>query len=427
MISGGFAIAPLNVYAVKNLVSESIDTDGTPFNGGLGYITGYRINSAGGLNTESHQGVTGFIAVSPGDVIRAVNIGTSIDHYNILMQVYDSNFESLGSLVTCTSGGGGYIMAAIAHNANSAYIRVGFGVEMAGRVIVTRNQPISPYEDLTATPLPIRSKEWTISIPTKITSGTHVFIDGDKDVADHCDSPGAYCHIVYDSTEHTAEAYDVYEMSAQNGWANVAEGHSVMSFFNSSVVFSHSAANIPQLGTTSVNAKTQPRAYVSNGTGKIDVLLGSSKYLPAGKYKIVFGWIGSTSANPFKPNCKSWVISIPSALAAGWYTLIEADADVAAHYSDANACASFRSRTAWADAAQYCSAMNGNLAHKGHYGAGLRASSTAVVAFTIDVALSSGTSGACNLCADSSGNIKVYNSASTYPLLAGTYDITFAW
>lgn len=135
-----------------NLITSSINIDGTPFNGGLGYKTGYRLNSSGGETVYEYQGVSGFIPVTENDIIRVINIGKPVG-YSIYINAYDSTGTFLFSpsvlQINGNYGSGGYGLLGFKvynQSAPTAYIRVSFDKEMAGKVIITKNEIISPLE-----------------------------------------------------------------------------------------------------------------------------------------------------------------------------------------------------------------------------------------------------------------------------------------
>lgn len=65
------------VAAYTNLLPLAIAADGTPYNGGLGYKTGYRINSSRNEVAASGCCCTGFIPVTVNDTVRIQNIKKS--------------------------------------------------------------------------------------------------------------------------------------------------------------------------------------------------------------------------------------------------------------------------------------------------------------------------------------------------------------
>jgi len=77
----------------EDLIPGSIDTDGSIYNG-IGYKSGYRLNSSATEVALSGSAVTGYIPYSENDVfcIKANNTSTPIPQY---VWLYDENFKSL--------------------------------------------------------------------------------------------------------------------------------------------------------------------------------------------------------------------------------------------------------------------------------------------------------------------------------------------
>ena len=125
-------------------------------------------------------------------------------------------------------------------------------------------------------------------------------------------------------------------------------------------------------------------------------------------------------------NCKRWTVTLSSDAPAGWNTLVTSDSDVALHYAEITAFAIIQAHGSWNNAKKFLSSISGNVESKGYYGSILRGTDTAIVCATVPASLSSGTAGANQLCADASGNIRLFNSTS-YPILADTYDVIFFW
>ncbi len=154
------AVVNIPSVSVTNLVPGSIESDGTPYNGGLGYKTGYTLSaSAGNPSTEnarSAYAVTGFIPVARYDVIRVVNIGhpTNPDQYPYGIWVFDSSFNlvnawQISNAVSYMSSNilGITLNGRSGTSSNSvAYLRVVFDASQAGNLIVTKNEKISPLE-----------------------------------------------------------------------------------------------------------------------------------------------------------------------------------------------------------------------------------------------------------------------------------------
>lgn len=104
---GGVELVKLSVDGVQvwqkeqdvadpNRIPTSIDTDGSIYNGGLGYKQGYRIRSGGAEAATSYVSCTGFIKVDPGDVVRISGCEFSAASNGNAINVSDANFTNLG-------------------------------------------------------------------------------------------------------------------------------------------------------------------------------------------------------------------------------------------------------------------------------------------------------------------------------------------
>ena len=90
------ASAILAMVEKENLLKTSIESDGTPYNGGLGYKAGYRLNSSGAEVALSGKYVTGFIPVERGQKVTLENMQTLISTAdNNYIAFYDSSFTLL--------------------------------------------------------------------------------------------------------------------------------------------------------------------------------------------------------------------------------------------------------------------------------------------------------------------------------------------
>ncbi len=90
---------------MANLLGKAINSDGTLYNGGKGYKSGYRINSSGVEVAQSGMYVTGFIPVSVGDKITFSDIVIPASNGIVncgycYIAFYDSTFTKLASHVT---------------------------------------------------------------------------------------------------------------------------------------------------------------------------------------------------------------------------------------------------------------------------------------------------------------------------------------
>jgi len=78
-----------------NVLRNSINADGTPYNGGQGWKTGYTINaSSGGESAQNYYEVTGFMPFKKGDVFRMKNVKMDGQNQDIFC-FYDSGFNFL--------------------------------------------------------------------------------------------------------------------------------------------------------------------------------------------------------------------------------------------------------------------------------------------------------------------------------------------
>ena len=80
----------------KNVLSTAINADGTPYNGGKGYKSGYRINSSNVEVEATNRCCTGFIPVKNTDTIRILGFCSPTDATgkNGYIGFYDSTFTT---------------------------------------------------------------------------------------------------------------------------------------------------------------------------------------------------------------------------------------------------------------------------------------------------------------------------------------------
>lgn len=86
---------------MTNMIPLSIDSDGTPYHGGQGWKTGYRLNSSGTETAQDGVEVIGFIPFTLGDVVYFGNVtmkvGSNAAHFsNQYIAAYDENFAVIG-------------------------------------------------------------------------------------------------------------------------------------------------------------------------------------------------------------------------------------------------------------------------------------------------------------------------------------------
>lgn len=79
-----------------NVLFDSIASDGTPYNGGQGYKSGYRLNSSGAEAAASGKYVTGFIPITKGKKVTLENMRVIVSTQdNNYIAFYDSSFKLL--------------------------------------------------------------------------------------------------------------------------------------------------------------------------------------------------------------------------------------------------------------------------------------------------------------------------------------------
>ena len=141
------------VKEYTNKLPSAIDKDGSIYNG-CGYKNGWRLNSTAVEKQQSGCGITGFIRVNDGDVVRVENTGICVQGYQYVVQ-YNSSFGQAGAnkqvVEWATTGKIEYTVPA---NVGVKYIRISFG-EFTNNSIVTINEEIK--ETITTT----KEYEWT--------------------------------------------------------------------------------------------------------------------------------------------------------------------------------------------------------------------------------------------------------------------------
>lgn len=88
-------LCALEKGGITNRLPLAIASDKTPFNGGQGWKTGYRLNSTGAETAMDGMEVTGFIPVQAGDIVRLQNVGWTSGASQTYAWCYDSNFNYL--------------------------------------------------------------------------------------------------------------------------------------------------------------------------------------------------------------------------------------------------------------------------------------------------------------------------------------------
>ena len=150
--------------AYVNLIPISINSDGTPYNNGQGWKTGYRLNSSGVEKEATDNEVTGFISAKYGDIVYLQNVNWNRTVNSNYIWCYDSSFnpitymygDEINSTIVNSGGaivGTDNILNAFIVNetfftkktssdlASVAYIRLSCA-EISNNSIITVNEPI---------------------------------------------------------------------------------------------------------------------------------------------------------------------------------------------------------------------------------------------------------------------------------------------
>ena len=86
-----------------NMIASAIESDGTPYNNGQGYKSGYRLNSSGVETAAANAFVTGFMPVAQNDVIHFVDtnlhaVAGASDTSLCYVVFYNSSFTKIQSV-----------------------------------------------------------------------------------------------------------------------------------------------------------------------------------------------------------------------------------------------------------------------------------------------------------------------------------------
>ena len=149
------ASASVAAAGYTNMLPLAVDSDGSAFNGGHGWTSGYRLNSSGGTTAATNGcTVTGFIPAKKKDVLHLAGIelhktGSTNDSYQRIV-AYDSSFayiatQNLSSLAWPYELDDNGCFKSITVGTSSsavAYIRMS-GFTFSDETIVTVNEPIT--------------------------------------------------------------------------------------------------------------------------------------------------------------------------------------------------------------------------------------------------------------------------------------------
>jgi hypothetical protein len=107
----------------KNWVKYSTEADGkTIYNGGLGCMPGYRLNSRGEVKQATGANHTGYIPVNYGEVIRAKGSADPVGSGANYFSFYDSSFTRLGTITLSNATVATYFSATYTQQADGLYM-----------------------------------------------------------------------------------------------------------------------------------------------------------------------------------------------------------------------------------------------------------------------------------------------------------------
>lgn len=176
----------------KDWLPLAIDSDGSIFNG-VGYKTGYRLNSSG-LVVQDNTGcvVAGFIPCKTGDVIRISNITKNASNNMVIS--YKSDFTKYGNPIYWAGfvdeGNGVYSIDTSSLPTTTAYIRISVGT-FSEDTVITVNEEIVYTE-------PSAKYNWTNtghSFIAILKDDVPVGVATEGDISTHNNSPDAHPDI----------------------------------------------------------------------------------------------------------------------------------------------------------------------------------------------------------------------------------------
>ena len=98
-VTGDVVITAVAVVSRTDVLRQSVSSDGTPYNGGTGYKSGYRLNSGGKEAAASGVYCSGFIPMVSTQTIEfegiALPAATSVGNSNYTIHFYDSTFTRI--------------------------------------------------------------------------------------------------------------------------------------------------------------------------------------------------------------------------------------------------------------------------------------------------------------------------------------------
>lgn len=162
---------PIEKDSITNMILLSTNVDGTPYNNGRGWKTGYRLNSSAVEAEQEGFECTGFMPIKHGDIIRFKNIKWNINSdnadksyfsaYNANKEKFSSNnattfkntpayqdcckYDEDGNLIEFDTAGHTDMNTWI--DADVSYFRIS-AEEITDQSIITINQPIPETESI---------------------------------------------------------------------------------------------------------------------------------------------------------------------------------------------------------------------------------------------------------------------------------------
>lgn len=164
--TGNVSITVVATYippAYTNVLKSAKDADGTPYNGGQGWKTGYRLNSNGAETAQSNVEVSGYMPCTKNDILRFSNMtfaksGTGVDYNYIALYKSDhtkllsqkvsllasknmasAEWDSSGNLVKMSVYE--YLAAYSSSASTPAYFRIS-GYDINASSVITVNEEI---------------------------------------------------------------------------------------------------------------------------------------------------------------------------------------------------------------------------------------------------------------------------------------------
>lgn len=98
-VTGDVVIAAVAVVSRTDVLRQSVSSDGTPYNGGTGYKSGYRLNSGGNESAASGVYCSGFIPITNAQTIEFEGISlpavSGVANSNYTIHFYNSAFTRI--------------------------------------------------------------------------------------------------------------------------------------------------------------------------------------------------------------------------------------------------------------------------------------------------------------------------------------------